>query len=459
MAGFQGHITTSTALGIGLGFVGHWSGQFTDATCFIGGCLCSFAGMLPDLDSVNSRQHREIIGFLGAVVAAFTIQRLTTNQVSMDIAIVCASLLYLGIRFGLSWLIRTSTYHRGMFHSIPAAILSGEITFLLLTNTCSSSSLLFKSFSVVLGYTSHLILDEFCSVASNGRIKIKKSLGTAFKIFGRSPTVNLVMLAIILLLAEPIATTLNQNGLQLATSATDTSSSSTSSTSNSSNTESTLENTTKFQDFFASILGTNHGEPTTTTASSNTSTSASSTSSTSTAVPFPQYQTWAAQLTNRDNSSTTTSTNTAQNVQNTATDASRFLSQVLASQWIAGDNAVNRSDHTSSSLTAVSPTPLAAVSSGSTVSSGSAWQAGETLGTLSNVSSDSSRQNATINATSGTTFSSEAGGLVLSTLQSFLNRTSSNTVSYTEALTQPTPDTELQTPVETPSAKQAATWW
>lgn len=433
MAGFQGHITASTALGIGLGFVGHWSGQFSDTTCFIGGCLCSFAGMLPDLDSVNSRQHREIIGFLGAVVAAFTIQRLTTNHVSMDIATVCACLIYLGIRFGLSWLIRTNTYHRGMFHSIPAAILAGEMTFLLLANTSSNGSVLFKSLGVVLGYLSHLILDELCSVASNGRIQVKKSLGTAFKIFGKSPTVNLVMLALVLLLAEPIAATLNQSELQIASSTTPNPTDSATPTS-----ESTSENTTKIQNFFASIFGSPNRSGT--GASSTTLVPSPQTPTHTITTPLDQYRAWAAQLANRDNPfAANTSANTTQTANGSTTEASRFLSQVLTSQWIAGENSASHSDNSPSSLTAVSPTPLAPVSAGTT------WQAGETQNVTNTTST-----NPTLGATSG---------LVISTIQSFLNRTSPNTVSYTEALTETSPNTESRAPVKAPSVKQTTTWW
>ena len=208
MAGFQGHITTSTTLGIGLGFVGHWSGQISNTSCLLAAGLCSFAGMLPDLDSVKSRQHREIIGFLGAVVAAFTIQRLAPYM-AMESATAIACLVYLAIRFGVSWLIRVSTYHRGMFHSIPAAILAGELTFLLITGESvtggtEAKATAFKVGAVVLGYLSHLLLDEMCSVASNGKIQIKSSLGTAFKWFGKSALANLGMMVLILLLMEPI---------------------------------------------------------------------------------------------------------------------------------------------------------------------------------------------------------------------------------------------------------------
>ncbi|MDO4557499.1 MAG: metal-dependent hydrolase [Planctomycetia bacterium] len=210
MAGFQGHITTSTTLGIGLGFVGHWSGVIPDTSCLLAAGLCSFSGMLPDLDSVKSRQHREIIGFLGAVVAAFTIQRLSAHM-TMESATAIACLVYLAIRFGVSWFIRVSTYHRGMFHSIPAAILAGELAFLLMTGGHSDTSAgntvtLFKTSAVVLGYLSHLVLDELCSVASHGKIQVKSSLGTALKWFGRSALANFAMMVLILLLADPIAT-------------------------------------------------------------------------------------------------------------------------------------------------------------------------------------------------------------------------------------------------------------
>ena len=71
-----------------------------------------------------------------------------------------------------------------MWHSIPAALIAGLATFLV----CLSPDLsvrIFKAWAVVIGFVSHLILDEIYAVDWAGRsIRIKKSFGTALKLFG-----------------------------------------------------------------------------------------------------------------------------------------------------------------------------------------------------------------------------------------------------------------------------------
>ena len=43
---------------------------------------------------------------------------------------VLAGALYVGVRWGAAWLFHHLTVHRGMFHSLPAAAVAAELTFL-----------------------------------------------------------------------------------------------------------------------------------------------------------------------------------------------------------------------------------------------------------------------------------------------------------------------------------------
>ena len=92
--------------------------------------------------------------------------------------------IYLTIRFGLGSLLKRYTVHRGMFHSLPAAMIFGEVAFLI----CHSEDLTlrcYKAGAVVVGVLSHLVLDELWSIHfQRGRFRLKKSFGTAVKVWG-----------------------------------------------------------------------------------------------------------------------------------------------------------------------------------------------------------------------------------------------------------------------------------
>ena len=82
-----------------------------------------------------------------------------------------------------------------MFHSLPAAVIFGEIVFLL----ASGDDLRLRAYmagAVLLGYLSHLVLDEIWSFGwRHGLPRLKHSFGTALKLFGQSGWANLLAYA------------------------------------------------------------------------------------------------------------------------------------------------------------------------------------------------------------------------------------------------------------------------
>ncbi|HMP79466.1 MAG TPA: metal-dependent hydrolase [Pirellulaceae bacterium] len=182
MADFKTHITTSTVLGIGYGAVGHLYFGVPLPHCVVAGTLCSVAGMLPDLDSDSGIPIRETLCFVSVLIPTLLWERFVQLGWHPEFIVFAAVLIYLFIRFALGPLFRKYTVHRGMWHSIPAALIAGLITFLFGMST-DLGIRIFKSWSVVLGFMSHLMLDEVYSVDWRGQ-RIKKSLGTAMKWFG-----------------------------------------------------------------------------------------------------------------------------------------------------------------------------------------------------------------------------------------------------------------------------------
>jgi hypothetical protein len=204
MAGFKTHITVSTLMGAGYGGAAYFMYGVPWSTCALAGGLCSVSGMLPDIDSDSGTPLRESMAFAAAVVPLMLLRRFQHLGMSHELMILSGAAVYLLIRFGLSALLKRYTVHRGMFHSLPAAAVFGEIAFLL----ASGDELplrLFTAGAVVLGFLSHLVLDEIYSIEwHHGLPRLKSSFGTALKLFGHDTWANLSVYAKLALLTAVI---------------------------------------------------------------------------------------------------------------------------------------------------------------------------------------------------------------------------------------------------------------
>ena len=190
MAGFKTHITTSTVLGIGYGAGAFALYDVPAPTCLLAAGLCSVSGMLPDIDSDSGVPLRESLAFAAAVVPMLMMERFHNLGLAPESIALGGAIVYLLIRFGLGGLLKRYTVHRGMFHSLPAAIIFGELAFLVCH--CEDINLrYYKAGAVVLGFMSHLVLDEIWSLQfRRGRLQLKKSFGTAVKVWGDSLWAN-----------------------------------------------------------------------------------------------------------------------------------------------------------------------------------------------------------------------------------------------------------------------------
>ncbi len=173
--------------------------------------------MLPDLDSDSGTPLRESVAFAAAVVPMLLIDRWRQAGWSHESMVLAGGLVYLVIRFGLSKLLKRFTVHRGMFHSLPAALIAGQISFLL----CSSGDFairMYQAGAVVVGFMSHLVLDELWSIEwYRGRMRLKSSFGTAIKLWGDGGLSNLftyacAALLLLVVLNDPIWVSVSPSG-------------------------------------------------------------------------------------------------------------------------------------------------------------------------------------------------------------------------------------------------------
>lgn len=194
MADFKTHITASSLLGIGYGAAGHFMYDLPLPSCVLAGALCGVSGMLPDIDSGPGRPLRESLAFAAAVVPMMLVDRLEQLGLSQESIVLAGGAIYLLVRFGLGAFLHRYTVHRGMFHSVPAAIIFGELAFLLASGELDLR--IYKAGGVVAGYLAHMLLDEFYSIEwYRGRLRFKKSFGTGLKLFSHSLWANLTTYA------------------------------------------------------------------------------------------------------------------------------------------------------------------------------------------------------------------------------------------------------------------------
>jgi membrane-bound metal-dependent hydrolase YbcI (DUF457 family) len=208
MAGFKTHISFSTAIGCGYAGFGYAAHGMPLDTAIVGGALCGFSGMLPDLDSDYGVPLRETMAFTAAIVPMLLVGHFHSLGLSHDGMILAAVSLYLLVRFGITNIMRKYTVHRGMFHSIPAALIFAGAAFLL-AGTSPIQVRYFKAGGVLLGFMSHLVLDEIYSVEwKSGRWQFKKSFGTAVKFWGDDVWANFstyakLAVVMVIILGEP----------------------------------------------------------------------------------------------------------------------------------------------------------------------------------------------------------------------------------------------------------------
>jgi hypothetical protein len=210
MANFKTHTNFGLIIGvivfiIFFTFIGNYNILLI---AFLATILGSF---LPDIDVDSGKSFRLIFTTLGILLAILSLLFIKENNVKIiKYYFAIPILTFVFVRYFVGYIFKKFTHHRGIWHSIPALLISSLIT-LQIANLFHIKILeqAIISFSIGLGYLSHLVLDEIYSVVdSNGiRFRPKKSLGTALKLKTNSRFINIVtylILAILTLISLPL---------------------------------------------------------------------------------------------------------------------------------------------------------------------------------------------------------------------------------------------------------------
>ncbi|MBF0145858.1 MAG: metal-dependent hydrolase [Magnetococcales bacterium] len=185
MAGFKAHFVTAAITGGWVGTALLQGAVIEPYGVLAGFFLTTLGGLLPDVDADHS-----IILATGMTVMAVIASFLFMFSQREGHSVMELVALWLGCYLFFKWIVfgfvTRLTIHRGLFHSIPAAVLGGVLTVILLQHLFGWSeraSWLGGAF-LWLGYMVHLILDEVTSLNVFRLQGVGHSLGSALKFHG-----------------------------------------------------------------------------------------------------------------------------------------------------------------------------------------------------------------------------------------------------------------------------------
>lgn len=185
MADFKAHLTSGIINGTCVACASIFFENFTPVeagTVFIVGTT---GALLPDLDSDTGKPLALLFQLISVLVPVllYPYAKLFFKP-STPFLLCYFTSLYLFINYIICQLLKKLTKHRGIMHSIPFAILCGEITFLLL-HPSGLKLALYGCFAVCSGCMIHLVLDELNSMSLRFGfiVVLKNSSGSALKFF------------------------------------------------------------------------------------------------------------------------------------------------------------------------------------------------------------------------------------------------------------------------------------
>jgi len=186
MASFRTHLTVAAVLSGSAAGLAVEAGLIDYIDAFMLFALGAVAGILPDVDSDHSIATRLVFNLLSGA-AALMLLFVFVNHLPLAQLLSLAVGGALLVRYLIYPVFASITVHRGLFHSLPAALLLALCVYSLTLYGLQWSLQLawLSACFVCAGYLVHLLLDEFYSVDFMGR-NLKSSFGSALTLFSFS---------------------------------------------------------------------------------------------------------------------------------------------------------------------------------------------------------------------------------------------------------------------------------
>lgn len=194
MAGFKSHLFWAMAGSSALATAGYFNGHIDLKGAGAVTILGTLGGLLPDLDS-DTGKPLELLFQLLSVIIPISLYTHVKRYYGSDLTFLLLyfTLGYLAVQYLLCPLIKKITIHRGIMHSIPFAVLCGQMTFLAFASAPQRVAFYCAS-AVFSGAMIHLLADEFCAITFKGfKLRYNRASGTALAFYSNSPGATLLV--------------------------------------------------------------------------------------------------------------------------------------------------------------------------------------------------------------------------------------------------------------------------
>lgn len=204
MGNYRQHMTFASSLGvfyaIGMSTLAgvHW------VYGTVAALLTTLGGLLPDLDHPIGVQLKGFTGILGVLTAVAVWHRVGRGvpDLPFELHMWLAVIAYVFVRHGLRRTLAKMMVHRGISHSFPTCAVWGAAAFLYYPSNSTIVRLIMGS-AVIVGFLSHLLLDEIFSVDLSGA-RIKRSFGSALKFWAPSLPATLAIYGLLSFLSYKV---------------------------------------------------------------------------------------------------------------------------------------------------------------------------------------------------------------------------------------------------------------
>jgi membrane-bound metal-dependent hydrolase YbcI (DUF457 family) len=128
MADFKTHLSGGIVTGLGVSVVGYLTTELDIAQAFSVFVMGAVGGILPDIDSDSGKPLAFLFGILSVLLPALLLTKINRQGgLSPEFLVSYFVIAYFIINRVICEIIKKLTVHRGIMHSIPFAVLSGEI--------------------------------------------------------------------------------------------------------------------------------------------------------------------------------------------------------------------------------------------------------------------------------------------------------------------------------------------
>jgi membrane-bound metal-dependent hydrolase YbcI (DUF457 family) len=201
LANFRTHLTGGAAVSAVAAFASYGQGLSGAAETQALFAVGTAASLVPDIDADDSTPLRAVFDIAGIVVGFLVAFAFAGRFRALELMFIWAGTWVL-VRWPLRLVFARFTVHRGVWHSLLMALvmaLGAGVAADLWLDLPAALAWLVAGF-VLLGYVTHLVLDEVASVDLLGR-QVKRSFGTALKpVSLRAWPASLALLALAALL-------------------------------------------------------------------------------------------------------------------------------------------------------------------------------------------------------------------------------------------------------------------